>query len=106
MAGALAKLRRLRRAILLALSVSVVVLGPPGFVHYLRDPDPGFLAKNLQIVSLLPGSAAEEAGLQPGDRVVAVNGVRVRFQSELGAALHAPRSEPDYSVAYDREGGG
>ena len=105
MAGALGVLRRLRRAALVAVAALLLLLSLPGFLDYLRDPDPGFLAKNLRIVSIQPGSAADEAGLRPGDRVVAIDGQSLRFQSELRGALHALRFEPDYSLTFDRDGG-
>jgi S1-C subfamily serine protease len=48
-----------------------------------------------QIVEVEPGSAADEAGLQPGDVVVAVDGTAVRSPADLTTALkgHAPGSQ-------------
>lgn len=96
--------RRLRRALLLAPAVALLLQSPTGFLHYLRDPDPGFQCKNLEIVSILPGSPAEEAGLRPGDRLLAIDGVRLHFQSELRGTLHALRTQPGYSLVFHRDG--
>lgn len=45
------------------------------------------LLSGVLILSVTPGSPAEEAGLQPGDVIVAVNGTSVRSVAELHSAL-------------------
>ena len=45
------------------------------------------LLSGVLILAVTPGSPAEEAGLQPGDVIVAVNGTSVRSVADLHAAL-------------------
>jgi regulator of sigma E protease len=50
-------------------------LGKLGLAHYRPDLEP-------KIGRLLPGGAAEKAGLQPGDEIVAINQAPIRFWEE------------------------
>jgi membrane-associated protease RseP (regulator of RpoE activity) len=54
------------------------------------------IAPGAAVGGVLPGSAAADAGLEPGDRIVAVGGESVESNEELGAALDRTR---DRSVA-------
>lgn len=95
---------RWRRNALHGASVVVLLLAFPGFLDFLRDPYPGLLTRNLEIVAVETGGAAEEAGLRPGDRIVAVEGSLIRLQSELRGALHALRGATGYRILVERDG--
>ena len=72
-----------------------------GAVLDVRRPDPA----GLPVVAVSPGSAAEGAGLRPGDRLVSVNGVGFASgepTSLLSGALSARDGE--FELAVDRGG--
>ena len=46
---------------------------------------------STEIRSVVPGSAAEAAGLQPGDRIVSVNGREVSRFEEVAAIVQLVR---------------
>ncbi len=52
---------------------------------------------------LVPGGAAEAAGLRPGDRIVAIDGVEIRHFSELQKEI-AARPGVQTALSYEREG--
>ena len=62
--------------------------------------DPGAL-----IASVVPGSPAEDAGLEAGDRVVAVNGDAVTSFGDLGVFIrrHGPGDELTLTISRDGE---
>ena len=55
-------------------------------------PDAG--VEPVQVGSLEPGSAAEEAGLRPGDKVVSYNGKAVRNSQELTLLIREHKDTP------------
>ena len=57
-----------------------------GIGAVLRKPD----EKGAEIDSVLPGSPAKEAGLQRGDRIVAVDGVPVKPEDSMADLLGGP----------------
>ena len=58
-------------------------------------PPFGIDASDLTIFAVQPGSAADEAGLKRGDRVLAVNGVKaLSWGDEVDAALKAAGTQP------------
>jgi carboxyl-terminal processing protease len=75
------------RGLLEALDPYSTYFTPQEYQAYLQHPEPGpagvgiFLSKRMgfaTVVSVLPGSAAEKAGIEPGDLVDEVNGDRIR----------------------------
>ena len=46
------------------------------------------------LAEVVPGSPAEEAGLQPGDRITSLGGQPVRYWSDLTAAIAASGGQP------------
>jgi len=62
------------------------------------------LDASSRIVELRPGSAADEAGLCVGDRVLRVDGEAVRSEDELSRAL-AGKGTIELAVAVERDGG-
>ena len=65
------------------------------------DPDPGVMPVVVGQVS--PNTPAEEAGLQPGDRIVSINGERVRSISQSKGLVEANKSAP-ISMVIERNG--
>jgi protocatechuate 3,4-dioxygenase beta subunit len=59
--------------------------------------------KTVTVVSVPPASEAEEAGIEPGDRLLSVNGVEVRSIEEARRRLTGPLSE-DVVVLLARDG--
>ncbi len=56
-----------------------------------------------EVGGVAPGSAAEQAGLLPGDRITAVDGVAVGRFFEIAVAMRANQGEP-VSIALERDG--
>lgn len=52
---------------------------------------------------VIPGTAAAQAGLQPGDRIISANGREVRQLSDLDPALQAAKKDPLHLVV-ERDG--
>ncbi|MCE9666750.1 RIP metalloprotease RseP [Myxococcus stipitatus] len=68
-------------------------------VSMARQPGTGLAAlgaesSNLYIGTVYPGSAAAKAGLQPGDRILSLNGEKLESFSSLQAKLSTLREEP------------
>jgi len=64
------------------------IVGQPYFLPVVGTPD--------------PGSTAAQAGLLPGDRVQALNGVRIERWTDVDAAIQASAGKPlDFTVARD-----
>jgi carboxyl-terminal processing protease len=75
------------RGLLEALDPYSTYFTPPEYQAYLQHPEPGqgkvgiFLSKRMgfaTVISVLPGSPAEKAGIEPGDLIDEVNGERTR----------------------------
>ena len=47
----------------------------PGFGHYEYSPT----ARSMTVGTVFPGGPAEQAGLRPGDRIVAIDGQRLEI---------------------------
>ncbi|MCL5005717.1 MAG: S41 family peptidase [Acidobacteria bacterium] len=75
------------RGLLEALDPYSTYFTPPEYQAYLKDPKPGrgdvglFISKRMgftTVVSVLPGSPAQKAGIEPGDLIDEINGKRLR----------------------------
>lgn len=64
---------------------------PNNFIEKLSDPEEkgNFIgpARPFKIAELAPGEPAEKAGLEVGDKIVAINGAPINFYHELQAQL-------------------
>ena len=63
----------------------------------------GVSRSNVYIASVVPGSPAEEAGWEPGDRIVDVAGVPVESSSDVGQRAREFSGNP-MSVVVERDG--
>ena len=59
--------------------------------------------QSTQVGELLPGGQAEAVGLQQGDRILSVAGVRVNDWSEVVAQIHA-HPEEEIIIEFERQG--
>ena len=50
------------------------------------------------------GGGAEAAGLQDGDRIISINGERLRLYQEISLSMQASYSGGDLEVVYERDG--
>ncbi len=69
--------RVLRVLALYVLAPAMLLLEVPVAVHVAQKPTFGYSVRNLEILSLTPDGPARLAGLEVGDRVIAVDGVAV-----------------------------
>jgi S1-C subfamily serine protease len=56
------------------------------------------------VSSILPGSAAERAGLRTGDRLIAINAAPLADTADLRRRVNATRAGPRLSVELERDG--
>ena len=72
---------------------------------YMRgSKQPAFLDRPMVLVGVLQGSPAQKAGLQPGDRVVSVNGVKNPTWDKAEKQLMSTLPGHPISVVADRDG--
>jgi S1-C subfamily serine protease len=74
-------------------------------------PQHGFLGAEYlsgpgitQITRVLPGTPAEAIALQPGDRVLTVNGDRMSHEGELGEKIGAMAPGARPTIVFERDG--
>lgn len=58
---------------------------------------------NVQVDEILPGTPAEEAGLQPGDQIIEINGVEIEAMAQAIGMLDAHLGE-EITLTYERDG--
>jgi serine phosphatase RsbU (regulator of sigma subunit) len=76
------------RRLLLAASFVLVLLEIPGAIELLRRPDPDIRLRHLTVMAVEPGGTGFEAGVRPGDELIAVDGVIVHSRADYKAALY------------------
>lgn len=59
--------------------------------------------RTSSVGSIIPGSSAEQQGLQAGDVILSVNGVRTQFLGQASEEL-AKAGEKDIAISVDRDG--
>jgi S1-C subfamily serine protease len=65
-----------------------------------EDPNAG---KSVQVIRLVPGGPAEQAGISSGDTIVQINGVPV--QCARAMAIKVQKSEPNSSISFSIQKG-
>ncbi|MBR5636303.1 MAG: RIP metalloprotease RseP [Pseudobutyrivibrio sp.] len=56
------------------------------------------------ISDVMPGYAAEEAGIEAGDRIVSLNGYKVHFYNEISIYTFLHANDDSIKVVYERDG--
>ena len=80
----------------------VILFGQAALVGLPADPDPGVL-----VVGIQPGGAAERAGLQPGDLILAVDDTALKAgQAGVQEIVRLVKAAPDQTLAIQRERSG
>lgn len=69
---------RIPRIAVVGLALAIAVLGALGFRDFSRSPFIGIQHHNLVITAIEPASPNCGTGIEPGDRILTVNGIRVR----------------------------
>lgn len=72
-------------------------------LYKLGVPTPAYMHQPVQVAGVIPKSPAEQAGIKPGDKVVAIDGTKV---SNWDEALSVPSILPGRQVSIDVERGG
>jgi len=75
---------------------------PAGRLRALATPEMPFGSQMMaaEILEVVPGSPAEQAGLRAGDRILAVDGARLGFQHDLAVLVggHSPGDRIDLEI--------
>ncbi len=83
-----------------------VINAPSDFLDYLnRNPEFLFVTYAIpsQIASVLSGSPAEEAGIQPGDKVVSINGEEIGYFAQMSRKIRESEGSLQLEVLRDNE---
>jgi len=80
-------------------SVSIMAMGPG-----MMGVNAAFSAEGCVLDSVVGGSAAHDAGLQSGDKVIAIAGDAVRDFSDLTIAVSTRKPGETIKVAFERDG--
>lgn len=79
---------------ILAFIVAFIMVNMTGVIA-IRDP---------VATQVLEGGAAEAAGLQDGDKIISINGERIRLYQEISLYMQATYRGGDLEVVYERDG--
>ncbi len=88
--------------------MSTVVAGP--VFNFLLAGVVAFVMVNMMIIrepiysEVVPGSASQEAGMLPGDRILSLNGERIKLFDEISLYLMTTYRGGDIQVKYERDG--
>lgn len=73
------------------------------FLFYIAIAGQGIAAPSTTLRTIEPDTPAAQAELQPGDRIIAINGQRITSWDAIGAALE-DRANKATTVVYERDG--
>ncbi|MBU0740875.1 SpoIIE family protein phosphatase [bacterium] len=79
--------RWLRRGALYVLAPLLLILEVPVAIHVAQAPTTGMAVHNLTVRTVDPGSPAARAGLEPGDRLLAIDGAPVATMVDYFVAI-------------------
>jgi serine protease Do len=96
---------------ILAATLLCAALALPAGAAAVHDARGGYLGVNLApakdgvlVTAVVPGSPAEKAGLEAGDRIVAIDGRAVATEKDLRDALHGLDAGKRVTVEVKRDG--
>jgi regulator of sigma E protease len=64
----------------------------------------GYPSLTTRVGELMPGMGAQEAGIQAGDKIIAIEGGKVALWDELQKSIQAQKSKDSIEVAVSRQG--
>ena len=82
----------------LAERISALIDGRPHLGLFLTGPD------DLTVRAVLPGGPAAQAGLQPGDRIVSLNGDQIDSPTDIVRSLEALQEGDVVNLGIERDG--
>ena len=85
-------------------SISHAFLGITGTTAFSGLGDGGSAPAGVEVVSVEPGSAADAAGLQAGDIITSIDGIRIDTMEELIPVLRRLSVGEEVAVDIDRDG--
>jgi sigma-B regulation protein RsbU (phosphoserine phosphatase) len=92
------------RRLLLAMAPLLLILEIPGAIEFWRRPFVGVVLRNQTVMVVEPGSAAERAGIRPGDVVVALADRPTATYAAYVAALSQLRIGQSTHLEIERSG--
>jgi sigma-B regulation protein RsbU (phosphoserine phosphatase) len=84
-------MKRVQLIVIIVLAVIIALLGSLGFRDFTRSPYTGILHYNFVIRAIEQTSPNRGIGLRPGDRILAVNGVRPRNLNDYASIVFSSR---------------
>jgi putative serine protease PepD len=85
-------------------AVSHAFLGIEGTTHFEEAPDGATIPAGVTIASVVEGTAAQLAGLQPGDLIRSVDGIPVATMEQLVVRIRLYRVGDTVELVTDRDG--
>ena len=88
--------------LLLALAPLLLLLEIPGAIELWNRPDTGMTLRGTEVVAVRPGGPADDAGVLPGDILIALDGRPTPQYASYQAAFFGHRSGETVSVTLRR----
>ena len=89
---------------IVVLAVVIALLGSLGFRDFARSPYTGILHYNFVIRAIEATSPNRGLGLRPGDRIIAVNGVKPRNLNHYASLVYSNRGTAPLDLTVERGG--
>lgn len=77
---------------------------PPVMLGITMSEDPDEDTEGVTLTSILPGLPAEKAGLKVADRVIEMDGTKIKNQQDLRGVIRAKKAGDDLKIKVVREG--